>query len=268
MFIDPANIFISQDKWSLQAQAIIMDYFRNLIQAYFDLSENKGTKEAVLKLFDHIEEPSGVMLGYSAAGNGRMLSPEKLFNTFKDLQKLSSKGVKVEHIGNIRLSFPGLGADGLTDLIISLLRKVLNDFTYAECEILDIPVSKFGDVSNVWSWSLDSKGHGDWKASKMCMLKYESNPVLLIPKHWIRDSIYHPDNVNAIEHIVREILSVISDANPNFSKEVSKIIKKAKEPKAEELANDIIKYHNELCKFDSAHFLSNGRLDNLAGIKD
>lgn len=267
MFLDPANIFVGEDKWSLRAQTILDDYFLHLKEAF-----EKDDENCLRYLFSHGHEPNYTMLGYGEYRNGKGNTAHGLLYSFNELRRLYARGIKLTNINDMKLCFPGFANDGLSDLITNLLTKVLTDFTHEVCDEFGVPYYFYGFPSErLWHWDCDHFKKGGWRPLYDSMLLVRGMPILLVPKQWVRSTLFGGPAFFVWHIILDEIQNSLSTKRLKVSK---KVIRAGLKQGDKELARgkllrdpDCLKlYHQLLWKRSDDMVLSDCELDFYAGI--
>ncbi|MEK4230579.1 hypothetical protein [Solibacillus sp. FSL H8-0538] len=135
LFIDPTRIEAENDELAIECDQIILDFFNTVL----DLYENKQIEEARSNLV-YSGESNEIYLGYTEGfpqGTGN--SEEELNEIFNfiHIKELISKGL-IGRIEDLHVFIDKFGCDKMSDLIASLIKKKLVEFTIQQCEIYNI----------------------------------------------------------------------------------------------------------------------------------
>lgn len=131
LFIDPTIMAISKKpnevEWNEKVQGFIT--------AILDFYANNKVASAKA-LFDNSSESNEIFLGYSVGkpgGTGNSVESLNRVFTFVHAQNLLKKGA-IKNVEDLKLFVPDFGPDALSDLVASLLKKELIEFTIEQCE--------------------------------------------------------------------------------------------------------------------------------------
>lgn len=135
LFIDPTIMAVSRNqrdvRWHDKIQSFIttvLNYYRN------------GDTDAARALFNYSQESNEIFLGYTKGkpeGNGN--SEESLDEVFRFAhnQRLLEEGL-IERVEDLHIFVPKFGPDSLSDLVASLIKEELIQFTIEQCERYNI----------------------------------------------------------------------------------------------------------------------------------
>ncbi|WP_018630461.1 hypothetical protein [Niabella aurantiaca] len=174
LFLDPFFLGNRQDKWSLEATLTLKSFFQKLI----DLTKAGKEKEA-RELFEFLHEPNSTCLGMSLDkpdGNG--VGKTDTSKIYKNL--LKSRAIQsglLQDIEDNILFVDGFGKDKLSDMTTNIIRKHLIQYTGAQCDLHNIPLTD--NVPSEFYWN---RQEGAWKAEYTRMLVVEQRKILLVPK--------------------------------------------------------------------------------------
>lgn len=131
LFIDPTRIEAESDSLSKECDNIIHDFFNTVL----DLYESNKIEEARNSLV-YSGESNEIFLGYTegfpeGAGNSEE-GLEKIF-TYIHLNDLISKGL-IGRIEDLHVFIDEFGSDKMSDLIASLIKAKLVEYTILQCE--------------------------------------------------------------------------------------------------------------------------------------
>lgn len=174
LFIDPTIMAISKKpnevKWNQKVQGFIA--------TVLDLYEN-GKVESARKLFNFSKESNEIFLGYSVGKPGGTGNSEESLNrvfTFVHTQNLLKTGV-IKNVEDLKLFVPDFGPDALSDLVASLLKKELIEFTIEQCDKYKIP--RTVELKKP-SWNHDEQ---KWEEITATLPEDDiGKPIVLIPK--------------------------------------------------------------------------------------
>lgn len=260
LFMDPLLLSDSYTK-------IVSDFINHSFYLY-----NSGNIAEALKLFDHSHECNAVHLGYSKnKSKGSGVSKEMLLEFFSYVEGFLS-GVRDKLLSPI--SFPlfikSFSKDRMSDLIISLLKKDLLEFSLRQAEIHGIGISSETEKFDYW----DIKNH-KWEVyESKFLIDNKGDMLILIPKNMLnfRYQIRPDKYITSIIFASLKNQTEYKHANgkPFTNKELrrQKITDVYTKNKEKEYIKDVTKmsfslfeeYYNHSLKFKDNKFLSDEEL--------
>ncbi|WP_312335789.1 hypothetical protein [Anaerospora hongkongensis] len=178
LFIDPCLIELTNDSFSKECTRVLDSFFKTIFDC---CASNDNTRLYALLDFGH--EPNETKLGLSQKqSSGKGASPEILFNIFKRVAKdnLIGDGL-IQNPMDLCLFIQNFAEDRMSDLVTNALRKNLYDFTKAQCEKHDVPLS--GTKENLGSyWNPDTSS---WETLEHYPLKADNRTLILVPKVFV-----------------------------------------------------------------------------------
>lgn len=190
LFIDPTRLQGIDNNWARELDLKIQDFFFNVFQLY-----ESGNRQQARNLFTSSGESNEIFLGYTNGfprGNGN--TPESLQVAFDYVHRngLLSKEI-IGRVEDFPVFVPRFGPDLLSDLVASIIKKELVEFTIAQARIWRINCSfelnKPYWKSDTHSWNIVNE--------KVPAIDYNGikYPIVLIPKEIVVASdIYNADN--------------------------------------------------------------------------
>lgn len=181
LFIDPTRIEAETDTFSAECDSIILDFFNTVL----DLYGVKNIDEARSNLV-YSGESNELFLGYTEGfpqGTGN--SEEELAEIFNyiHIKELISKGL-IGRIEDLHVFIDKFGCDKMSDLIASLIKKKLVEYTVQQSEKYnikrDFELTKkyWNHHTNQWDefteYVPSIKGYGG-----------RDFPVVLVPKRYV-----------------------------------------------------------------------------------
>lgn len=184
LFIDPTRIEAENDELAVECDQIILDFFNKVL----DLYGNKKVEEARSNLV-YSGESNEIYLGYTDGfpqGTGN--SEEELNEIFNFIhtKELISKGL-IGRIEDLHVFIDNFGCDKMSDLIASLIKKELVEFTIQQCEKYNIK-RDFKLEKNFWN---HRENKWDEFVDFVPTIKGIGNrdfPVVLVPKKFVVSS--------------------------------------------------------------------------------
>ncbi|MGE7132993.1 hypothetical protein [Lysinibacillus xylanilyticus] len=181
LFIDPTRIEAEKDIVSVECDKVVLDFFNTVLDLYAVDKINDARNNLV-----YSGESNEIFLGYTEGfpqGTGN--SEEVLDDIFKYIhtQELISKGL-IGRIEDLQVFIDKFGCDKMSDLIASLIKHKLIEFTVNQCNKLNIK-RDYQITRRYWnrfkhSWDVVSEfvpsvigpGGSDY-------------PVILVPKKYV-----------------------------------------------------------------------------------
>lgn len=205
LFIDPCLIETHTDKWSLAAKSTIDSYFGKFYEIYRTRQNDDDIK---LKLFEHAHEINATKLGYGNGNNGKAKTAQGMLETFSVIDNLFAKKIDLSHPIDLSLMIGGFAEDCLSDMLTNILFKVLNDFTLAQCGKHGITsIAKPQRMYHYWDCQVN-----DWMPYQGNCLIVDTNPILLVPKWFVRPNYYY----NTSQYFSMVILGKIQEEKVSF----------------------------------------------------
>lgn len=135
LFIDPTRIEAEKNSLSVECDRVIIDFFNTVLDLYAESKIDEARANLV-----YSGESNEIFLGYTEGfpqGTGN--SEEDLDDIFKyiDTKDLISKGL-IGKIEDLQVFIDNFGCDKMSDLIASLVKHKLIEFTINQCDKLNI----------------------------------------------------------------------------------------------------------------------------------
>ena len=136
LFTDPIQLALNEDPFSKEAHATLTDFFQQISNILRTPPLDKFKLKSLLK---YSAENNSTRLGTSRVipntySKGKGCTPHMLYNLFTryDVIKLAEKGVFDTTPANATLFIKGFDKDRMTDLVNSIIFKLLIEFTDRE----------------------------------------------------------------------------------------------------------------------------------------
>ncbi|PDZ55091.1 hypothetical protein CON15_23125 [Bacillus cereus] len=173
LFIDPTRIAAEDGEWFVRCHEIIQDFFNTVFNLY-----REGHTQEARQYFQSSGESNEVFLGYTEGfPGGKGNSEESLAKIFDYVHE---KGLLTDRIvGKLEdfyLFIPDFGEDLLSDLVASLIKAELVEFTQEQCRIHNIELSVPFEYQH---W--DHINHS-WETMAAKLPGFDEYPVVLVPK--------------------------------------------------------------------------------------
>ena len=180
LYVDPFLMWKSPSQQDQALHTSLVDSFN-----YFGHLSNRGREGDAVAALSPISECSEAGLGSARNKQGKRIGRAKaqeILALFHSIPQVKQGGF--EHLEEIQLLVDQIGRDRISDVVCSLTKSFLIDFTIDQCAKHDIPVNDV-TLENVYDYGA--------KAFKKEKLRLPINPktntaVLLIPKRWLRFS--------------------------------------------------------------------------------
>lgn len=174
LFIDPFFISIRSDKWSIEVNRTIKNFFQKVINLIIQNKIREGKE-----LFRHLQEPNTTCLGMSkGAPQGRGVGKGDTDDIFESIVK--SRAIQtglIEDIEDNLLFVEGFGKDKLSDMTTNIITKHLIEYTQEQCKLHKINLTN--DVPSGFYWNRQSR---IWEQRYTEMLIINGRKIILIPK--------------------------------------------------------------------------------------
>ncbi len=186
LFLDPTRFVLNDDIFSKECSKIVQDFFDTIFNLYLANKMSEARKN-----FSSSGESNEIFLGYTNGfprGNGN--SEESLTNVFNYVHNkgLLTKKV-VGRIEDFHIFVPDFGEDLLSDLVASLIKKKLIEFTQEQCEKYGIIMDKKVKM-NYWNHTRHS-----WYTIEAMLPQVNGYAIVLIPKNMaVSKFLYTPSN--------------------------------------------------------------------------
>lgn len=262
LFLDPFFLGKRKDRWSIEATLTIRSFFQKLI----DLIRSDRIPEAKL-LFDYLHEENSTCLGMSTGRpEGRGVGDMDASKIFEKL--LESRAIQTGLIQDIEdniLFVDNFGKDKLSDMTTNIIKAHLIEYTVAQCELHNIPLT-----DNVPSGHFWSRSENDWIAEYTQMLIIDNRPILLVPKGVISFSdgytpqkYYNHFVLNFLQNDNLRINSILVQERKNGNKFVTKKDVQEINPYSKEFLRRFTEDHPEVL----AQFKEDTKLRSLKNIE-
>lgn len=189
LFIDPTRLQGIEDKWAKEMELKIQNFFFKVFELY-----TSGSNKRARDLFSYSGESNEIFLGYTngfPGGNGN--TPESLQIAFDYVHKngLLDREI-IGRVEDFPVFVPRFGPDLLSDLVASIIKKELVEFTQSQAQIWGIDCNC--DFSKAY-WNSDTNSWARLN-EKVPTIKHNgvNYPIVLIPKEIVvAGDIYSAD---------------------------------------------------------------------------
>ena len=184
-FIDPYYLATLSHPEAVKANNCIVNFFETVRE-----SLASGDYDNARETFcNNLTEPKETCLGMSYSGvygKGLKELAEYALKTIYDDETLSKT---IRHIEDIKLFVPNIGDDRVSDICTNVIREILIDYTYEQCQLYGQPTRKLNNKSyKYWDdsqrlWATGNKEQYVWSDDGL--------PKLLVPKCFLTNSRYN-----------------------------------------------------------------------------
>src|SRR5260221_2256441 len=148
LFLDPYSLSIRNDRWSIEANQMIIAFFQEVIECI-----KKGQDKQALYMLSHLSEPNQTKLGLSRGetSHGKGVSGIQAEKLFSALSK--SKAVQtglLRHLEECDLFIEGIARDKISDICTNIIKMKLIEYTQEQCKLHSIPLSNC-NAGYIWN---------------------------------------------------------------------------------------------------------------------
>lgn len=181
--VDPFLLWKSPAQQDNALHSILIDSFNHL--GYLANHKNKDIAEEILIKISECKE---VGLGFSKTRKGLRIGSkiaQEIISLFQAIPEVRQNGFA--HFETVQLYVDQISKDRISDIACSFLKSFLIDYTIDQCKKYGIPLSD-AKVENVY----DAKNHRLVDSENVSIpINPETNePILLVPKRWLRKSTW------------------------------------------------------------------------------
>lgn len=178
LFIDPFAISLKQDQWSEACHRHITHFFQSALD-----NIRAGRAVEARAMLNGLSEPNETCLGVSK-GNpaGRGVSGKQALDLYESLARsqAAQSGVLAE-LAECDLFVEGIGPDKVSDITTNIIRKLLIDYTQAQCALHNIELR--GEYPTGRYWDMDSCS---WRSGYASLPVIGQKRLILVPKYSVR----------------------------------------------------------------------------------
>lgn len=197
LYIDPFAISIKDDEWSISCHRHIRHFFTTAL----DHIRNNRQPQARAML-NGLSEPNETCLGLSSGRPaGRGVGGKQAFDLYESLAKSqAAKTGLLEELADCDLFVEGIGPDKLSDITTNIIRKLLIQYTQAQCKLHGIELK--GTYPTGRFWDIDRRM---WRSEYQALPIFKKRPLILVPKYSVRRKMC----INAQEYYSHHVLNFI-----------------------------------------------------------
>lgn len=177
LYVDPFLMWKSPSQMDNVLHDGVLNAFNNLGRMFLN-----GNHDAAISNLVFLSECDEVGLGLSKTRKGRPISSsvaKDILELFKEIPQVEQYGFK--HFEQIQLLVDQISKDRISDIACSSIKSFLIDYTIDQCSKYGIP------FQSVEVFRYDYKqGKVIKEAVKLPMNEENKEPVLFVPKRWLR----------------------------------------------------------------------------------
>lgn len=197
--LDPFLLWKSPSQQDNSLHAGLVNSFN-----YLGYLVNKGHEDNAAEMLIRASECNEVGLGFSGKRQGLRIGNKialEILGLFKNIPQISQNGFL--HFEETQLYVDQVSTDRISDIACSLLKSFLIDYTIDQCQKLGIPMVDI-DIENVYD--LKTNSFIDSERVKIPVNPENKQPVLLVPKRWLRRSTWINCDDYIHDYYLKEII--------------------------------------------------------------
>ncbi|WKW51010.1 hypothetical protein [Rhodomicrobium lacus] len=197
LFIDPFAISLKDDEWSRQCHVHITHFFQTALDHI-----RSGRHVEAKRLLNGLSEPNETCLGLSRGHpSGRGVSGKQAIDLYESLAKSqAAKTGLLEELADCDLFVEGIAADKISDITTNIIRRLLIDYTQAQCQLHNVCLT--GNYPTGRFWDMD---RCEWREDYSSMPVFNNKRLILVPKYSVRRNLC----IDAQEYYSNYILNFI-----------------------------------------------------------
>ncbi|MCL4677711.1 MAG: hypothetical protein KJ017_03850 [Alphaproteobacteria bacterium] len=197
LFIDPFAISIKEDEWSQRCNQHIVHFFETAL-GYV----RAGNDSAAKQLLNGLSEPNETCLGLSRGQPaGRGVSGQQALDLYESLaHSQAAQSGLLEELAECDLFVEGIGRDKISDITTNIIRRLLIEYTQAQCDLHKITLS--GNYPTGRFWDIDAR---QWRSEYAPLPVVGGKRIILVPKYSVRRALA----LNAQEYYSHHIVNFI-----------------------------------------------------------
>ncbi len=174
LFIDPYAISRRTDRWSIQCNNLIVDFFEKAV-----LLVRSGKSDLAKTMFSNLKEPNqlrfGLSRGKSARGRGVSgKQAQDLYQAFVDSAAVRTGFLK--NLQDCELLIDGIGRDKISDITANIIKEKLIEYTSDQCRLHNVKLDK---VPSGYLWNNNEER---WESKFVELPLCYKLPIILVPK--------------------------------------------------------------------------------------
>ncbi|MGD9979558.1 MAG: hypothetical protein AB7H66_03250 [Hyphomonadaceae bacterium] len=178
LFIDPFAISLKEDEWSVSCHVHITHFFRTALDHI-----RAGRHDDAKRMLNGLSEPNETCLGLSrGTPSGRGVSGKQAIDLYASLAKSqAAKTGLLEELADCDLFVEGIGTDKLSDITTNIIRRLLIDYTQAQCALHGLVLS--GTLPTGRFWDME---RASWRSDYAELPVVDNKRIILVPKYSVR----------------------------------------------------------------------------------
>lgn len=197
LFIDPFAISLRQDEWSELCHQHITHFFQTALDGI-----RAGKAAEARRMLNGLNEPNETCLGVSKGKpSGRGVSGKQALDLYDSLARsqAAQSGV-LEELAECDLFVEGIGPDKISDITTNIIRRLLIDYTEAQCTLHGVELK--GEYPTGRYWDIESRS---WRSGYAALPVHKQKRLILVPKYSVRRNMA----LDAQEYYSHHILNFI-----------------------------------------------------------
>lgn len=178
LFLDPFALSIKEDDWSVRCTQHIVSFFQTAITAI-----KNGNPERAKAILRNLSEPNETCLGLSRGHpSGRGVGNMQAFDLYEALsQSEAARTGVLSELAECDLFIPGIAHDKISDITTNIIRRLLAEYTKAQCLLNNIPLSPSVPLGMAWDMDRET-----WVTEYAELPVCNNKKILLVPKASVR----------------------------------------------------------------------------------
>lgn len=178
LYVDPFLLWKSPSLQDNSLHTAITNSFNHLGYLFSSGKENEAI-EILIQLSECEEAGLGTSKNKEGKRIGSGLAAD-ILKLYKDIPQITKSGFT--HFEEIQLFVNNISRDRISDISCNFVKSFLIDYTIEQCEKYSIPLEKV-TIANVFEYKKNCFINED---VYLPVNPINSNPILLIPKRWLR----------------------------------------------------------------------------------
>ena len=187
------------DAWSELCHQHITHFFQTALDCI-----RQGNDARARRLLNGLSEPNETCLGLTRGRpQGRGVSGKQALDLHASLaQSQAAKSGLLEDLADCDLFVQGIGRDKISDITTNIVRRLLIEYTQAQCQLHGITLSGVLPTGRFWDINAE-----DWRSDYQPLPVVDHKRIILVPKFSVRRTLA----VNAQEYYTHYVLNYIRD---------------------------------------------------------
>jgi len=178
LFIDPFAISLKEDQWSFACHQHITHFFQTALDYI------RADKESEARaLLNGMSEPNETCLGVSdGTPAGRGVSGKQALDLYANIARSqAAKTGLLEELAECDLFVEGIGPDKISDITTNIIRRLLIEYTQAQCNLHGIELKGIYPTGRFWD--IEDRC---WRSDYAAMPVVNGQRLILVPKYSVR----------------------------------------------------------------------------------